>query len=621
MTDYNNDSGFLAKPKRGPSGPDNRDVQLRPQVLLDLKFPAHLSQVLALSRAKAVFKFSGTGKQANIVDIDSKQIISSAEEMKSIFQLDKIVNDCKKRTVSDMWRLQLSLFVLRAKIPSDQFPGYTEELYATLKPWFQNLKVLDDNIVMIQELQLSTGHELRKSLINQSVKISQVIEEFMKSLITGSKEKKIFPKLLTAGIPVWIYQKLISKNLAFNSVDFYRFYFPSNPVKGITLTVEEINTDLILKEMESLIKESTGLISLVKHKDIVALSGIELARDRLEEEAFMKSKVYLVAPKAEFERVLRTYKAVNFKGIPLPDHLWNGKPDTFYPCLSSIFLQILHLQYQRPDPKTDFFGKICKDPLKPFKEGVNYYAQTSAQYDADEDAVPIMQMLNLKCKQDTLIEWISTTLALSKEGSVKLSSIIKEPKHILDTEISVKKILTDTILTVPIKPTGFAKPTPEEQLTTAEIFKKGRNSKPTVRNPKQILSKEGEKLILQISKQYSQFLAMEVSSFLRSLPNEQVMDTMVRLAKLKVRDIVSEARFRDRKRIDFDPDEGGGDIESDDDEEDGEIEATTTALQQVMAASQGGAEIPIVMNQNVLTDENSAPDDNIWDNVSANQAD
>jgi len=568
-----------------PKGVMPNTISALQKLILD---PA-MSAALTRSGTKLVVEMDAGGTRVLLADQRSGQLIGGPEDLQKLGTIRAFVNrERKEATAVEAARDVTQLAFLAEKIVKENNDGFemkpVDNSYgAALRPLHAALLVSEENWKKVQANTSESKRtvyepELKRLFVGIHRSYTQVIA----ALTEGRSIKGLLKeKLLEEGVPEWVHSRFTARTFVLDRIgDLEKIFFPSDPTKGLALSVKEWRNERFVAKQGILIEASCLVYDLINDDDLIrALTCIGADISLTAEEnplvaKLLAAKLVAMPPTDSADRVIEL-GSKSKSGFKFPTPSMDTVTGAIV-ALSTALLRVYSANLQSVDLVGDYYATIAPRSVK--REDVtptnNFYVQWGKA--ANRSAVWSLVVrgggedMNLRV---ALWRWIRTELRLSEKAKagkalastfglsesgglpttgvtnvgliaendpsgLKMTSLppIQRPESVMTKDDTSVNLLRD------LKDTEFPFWTEFQNRVFPPAVGKKRQPVGMALTP---LTPQGKVLLLRV-KQISPYVAGRMLSWLRSFSDERLQVAAVSVTNAEFDDIFS-SQFQDEE--------------------------------------------------------------------------
>jgi len=533
-------------------------------------------QALTLAQAKVQVTISAGGTTAILVSEETGKQIGGIDDLSKLLALRSFVAKEKKLSASSDLQQKIITAAYRAAVyNSAEDPEFLQRkldnsFVMAAKPYLSMVETLESRHDPIMNNYHDGSTEYKEVLGTYCAGISRACQLTLAEMVKGEKEKgKMESFLFDEAVPAYIKNKLLMKSLAINKdTDLSRVLFPQDPSKGLALTVKEWRSDSFVNKQGFLMRNSGSIIKILRDDDLLLeLTGLTAEQFANAEDPrvqrVLKTRILVVPPFEEHDRVLEPLSRANFRGFGLPNTAMDQSKDRLS-NLCAVPIREYAFSVRMAETIADFYDRILPEgTIKPADDKLGNYAKQAFTHIKDGGNCDLVQVLRLTKAQDSsFMEWVNRECKIIPGGplSNKIAAVLGLPAGGIANAVGTRE--------------GFPKPKPRlvdivsDATTGAEKdgiadFRKNalslreKSSSKKRSTASSVLKREARTFLKMVAKDHSSLLAESMEAYFRGFYSEDIQSAAVRIA---------EARFDELEDLS----EVGSSEEESSDEDDGD---------------------------------------------------
>jgi len=409
-----------------PKGVMPTSISAFQRLILD----AAMTAALTRASAKLVVELDAGGTRVLLADQRSGQLIGGPEDLQKLGTIRAFVNrERKEATAVEAARDVTQLAFLSEKVIKDEIDGF--EMKPVDNSYAAGVRALHSVLTISMENHLkvmdNTSDTLRSTyepeLTRLFTGIANSYTDTINALTQGKSIKGLLKERLFAeGVPEWVHSRFTAKTFALDRTgDLEKIFFPTDPTKGLSLTVKEWRDDAFLIKQGPLMAASMMPYDFINDDELVrAITGIaeDVPLDREDNPLVAKllaARLAVMPPARDATRVIELgSKSKSAFKFPTPSM------DTItgaIVALSTALLRVYSANLQSVDLVADYYATIAPGAVR--REDVtptnNFYVQWGK---AREPSRVWTMAIRGGCRDMNLRQkiwrWIRTELRLSE---------------------------------------------------------------------------------------------------------------------------------------------------------------------------------------------------------------
>jgi len=575
-------SAKLSGVRRGAApfskGNQNGPLIVDPNRLGQIALNRDAVQALTLAQAEVQVTISPGGTTAILVSMVDQKPIGGIDDLAKLMSLRSFVTKEKKLTASS--EVREKMFTVAYRLSSHEagkVEGYKQKtldnsFVVAAKPYQAMCANVRSHIKSIEE-NFNTSDEYKKILVGYAKTTERVLVDVLSAMVRGEKEKGLMDTYsFERGLPAYIRNKLTMKTLSLQKdMDLSRILFPSDPSKGLGLTVKEWRSEGFVKKMGPLVANSNAIGTIVQDDELfLELIGMTAEQFSNAEDPrvqrVLKTRILVVPPFEDHHRVLSLLEKQNFRGFGLPATAMDQSKDRLS-NLCAVFIRAYAFSVRMAETIPDFYDRIfpAGTILSP-DEKLGNYAKQCATALSKGIACDLIPIIRGEKKSSAMMAWITRECKLIPNGDLfkKIATTLAVDEN--DDDMSLENFVTEDECPpkVDIPVDVVSKIASKNEDLAVESFVKSSfaiaqkdNKKKKAGTASSVLLKETKNFLKFVRKEHSASLADAMEGYFRGFYSVGIQSAAVRIA---------EARFDE-----FDDDgivESSSDDSSSEDEDD-----------------------------------------------------
>jgi len=399
-------------------------------VLQRLILDAAMSAALTRSGTKLVVEMDAGGTRVLLADQRTGQLIGGPEDLQKLGSIRAFVNrERKEATAVEAARDVTQLAFLSEQVVKDSDPGFemkpVDNSYgAALRPLHAALLVSQENWNKVSE----NTSEAKRGVYEPELKrlfvgIGNAYTDVIAALTQGRSIKGLLKeKLFAEGVPEWVHSRFTAKTFALDRTgDLEKIFFPTDPTKGLALSVKEWRNDGFLAKQGPLVTHSNVAYDLINDDDLLrSITGIADTIPLTEEENPLVAKLLaaklVVMPPAENANRVIELGSKSKSGFKFPTPSMDTVTGAII-ALSTALLRVYSANLQSVDLVGDYYATIAPGAVR--REDVtptnNFYVQWGKAREPSQRWSSVVRGggRNMSLRQ-CLWRWIRMELRLSE---------------------------------------------------------------------------------------------------------------------------------------------------------------------------------------------------------------
>jgi len=533
-------------------------------------------QALTLAGAEVQVTISPGGTTAILVSMGDKKPIGGIDDLAKLMSLRSYVTKEKKQSASSEVREQMFAVAYRAsqheagKVEGFKQKTLDNSFVVAAKPYQAMCVNVRSHMKSIGE-NFNTSDEYKNMLVKYAKMTERVLVDVISAMVRGEKEKGLVDQFsFERGLPAYIRNKLTMKTLSLQKdMDLSRVFFPTDPSKGLGLTVKEWRSKEFVSSLGFLGSSSTAIGTIVQCDELfLELIGMTAEQFSNAEDPrvqrVLKTRILVVPPFEDHDRVLSLLEKQNFRGFGLPATAMDQSKDRLA-NLCAVFIRAYAFSVRMAETIPDFYDRIFPaGTIKSPDEKRGNYAKQCRTAIANGVECNLVPIIRGECGSPALMGWITRECKLIPNGELyqKIAKAIGADDDDDVLSLDAFNQAKEPNLMVPVD--VVSKATSKNEILAIENFVKDSfaivtkdSKKKRLGTASSVLLKETRAFLKTVRKEHSSSLADAMESYFRGFYAEGIQAAAVRIA---------EARFDE-----FDDDgfvESSSDDDTSDDEED-----------------------------------------------------
>jgi hypothetical protein len=510
-------------------------------------------QAITLAQAEVHIRISPGGTTAVLVSMGDQKPIGGIDDLAKLMSLRSFVTKEKKQSASSEVREQMFAAAYRlSRMESGKDEGYKQKpldnsFVVAAKPYQAMCVNVRAHIKNVEE-NFNTKDEYKKVLIRFAKMTERVLVDVLSAMVRGEKEKGLMDQIsFERGLPAYIRNKLTMKTLSLQKdMDLSRVLFPSDPSKGLGLTVKEWRSKEFVNKLGFLMAHSASIVSIIQEDEIfLELIGMTAEQFANAEDPrvqrVLKTRILVVPPFEDHTRVLSLLEKQNFRGFGLPATAMDQSKDRLA-NLCAVFIRAYAFSVRMAETIPDFYDRIFpKGTIRAPDEKLGNYAKQCAAAIANGTQCDLLPILKGEMKSSAMMAWITRECKLIPNGDLynkiaEALGIDKDDKMVL-APVPGKDTLPQTV-EVPVDVVSKSASRNEDlaienfvKSSFAIAQKDGKKKKAGTASS--VLLKESRAFLKHVRREHSASLADAMEGYFRGFYAESVQLAAVRIAEAR----------------------------------------------------------------------------------------
>jgi hypothetical protein len=434
-----------------------------------------MKAALTAASAKLVVEIDAAGTRIFLADARTGQLIGGPEDLSKLGGIRSFVTRERKEALQveaarDVTQLAFKVSTYLEDVQEGFKQPPLESSYAAgVRPLVATLGRMDQNRKKLEANTDSSNYGVlvRDFLTKMFVKVKNCYFHVIAIQTSGGATKgKLKELLFDAGVPEWVHSRITVANLLLDRTqELFRVLFPSDPSKGLSLTLKEWRDAGFRGKIGTFILgNSQGLLGLVNNNGLIRAltkldSSIGLADETNPAIAKLLGVKLTVIPPARETRFVTEPGSKSRAGWKFPSPNMDT-PSGAISALATAMLRVYAANLQTVDLEGDYYkvianGGVSKAAVTPTN---NFYVQWQAMGN-NEPWLHHIQGGVTGDERQNVYRWLRTELRLSEKasGGKSLATALKLTEE--------GKLLANSKQTIQVE-----KPNPEdpEQMITVE---------------------------------------------------------------------------------------------------------------------------------------------------------
>jgi len=532
-------------------------------------------QALTLANAKVCITISSGGTRADLISEDDGKPIGGIDDLAKLMSLRSFVTKEKKSTASSETREQMITAAYRLSDKQKEIdPAYVQKtldnsFIVAAKPYQAQCANVRSHIASVKD-NFATSDEYKDILIKYCQLTEKVLVDVIAAMVRGEKEKGLLEALsFDYKLPAYVRNKLVTKSLAVQKdMDLSRILFPSDPSKGLALSVKEWRSPEFVKNLGPLLVNSEIIATIIQNKELfLELIGMTAEQFANSEDPkvqrVLKTRILMVPPFQDHKRVLTLLEKQNFRGFGLPATAMDQSKDRLA-NLCAVPLRAYAFSVRMAETIPDFYDRIFpKGTIKAPDEKLGNYAKQAIAALDKGTACNLFPTIQGTDGAEAFMAWVTRECKLIPEGDLwrKIADALgyeAQEKALAVDDFHNEDVLPDpprAKVDVVSKPRGKGEEAAIADFTKTIFALRAKEDKRKKQSTaSSVLQRETKVFLKHVRKEHSHALADAMETYFRGFYADGIQAAAVRIA---------EARFDE---FDDDNDIGSSGDESTDSE-------------------------------------------------------
>lgn len=539
----------------GPPGP----LILDPTRLGSVTLNREAIQALTLAEARVQITIDAGGTTAVLVSEETGKRIGGVDDLAKLMSLRSFVAKEKKALASSETREQIVTAAYR--LSSEEVrnnPGYVQKhldnsFIVAAKPYEIMFETVLSHKRDIEE-NFNTAAEW-KELLGKYCELTQcVLVKVLGAMVRGEKEKGLLDSLSFAvRLPVYIRNKLVTKSLALTKdMDLSRVLFPSDPAKGLSLSVKEWREPGFMKSMGSLMDNSYTISTVIQNDDtfleLVGMTAEQFAnKEDPRVQRIEKMRIVVVPPFEDHDRVLSLLEKQNFRGFALPATAMDQSKDRLA-NFCAVPLRAYAFSVRMAETIPDFFDRIFPvGTIKAPDDKLGNYAKQAKTAIASGVECYLKDILRGDKNGPAFMTWVKRECKVLPKGELdkKLTALLVPDKEGLEvkddfTDYDDQTLDKGVIVDLASKPVNAREAAEVAEFEKA-VFSVGKDAKKRGgQTAASVLRRETKTFLRTIAREHSRALADSMEAYFRGFYSEAVQAAACRIAEARFDEFEAE---------------------------------------------------------------------------------
>jgi hypothetical protein len=331
-------------------------------------------------------------------------------------------------------------------------------------------------------------------------------------------------------------------------MDLSRVFFPSDPSKGLALSVKEWRSKEFVTSL-GLLKDSSIPIATIIQDDDLFLELVGMTAEQFSNvedprvQRVLKTRILVVPPFADHKRVLSLLEKPNFRGFGLPATAMDQSKDRLA-NLCAVFLRAYAFSVRMAENIPDFYDRIFPaGTIVPPNEKLGNYAKqcmSALERGVECNLIPIIRG---DSSPSSLMAWIHRECKIIPGGelSKKIAECIgaDDDDDVLSLlDFGARDILptvkTEVVIDVVSKPISKSEASAIEEFTKESFSVKQKEDKrKKAGSASSVLLRETRIFLKQVRREHSASLADAMEGYFRGFYAEGIQAAAVRIAEAR----------------------------------------------------------------------------------------
>jgi hypothetical protein len=543
--------GARPNPKKDRNGP----LVVDPNQLGNITLNRDSIQALTLAQAEVIVTLGPGGTTATLVSMGDKKPIGGIDDLAKLMSLRSFVTKEKKITASSEVREQMFTAAYRiSEKESGRVEDYEQKVLDNsfvvgAKPYQAMCVNVRGHIKSIEE-NFGTSDEYKKVLINYAKATEKVLVDVIAAMVRGEKEKGLLDTYsFECGLPAYIRNKMTMKSLSMQKdMDLSRILFPSDPSKGLALSVREWRSKEFVSKLGFLTDSSCAIATIIQSDELfLELVGMTAEQFSNTEDPrvqyVLKTRILVVPPFEDHERVLSLLEKQSFRGFGLPATAMDQSKDRLA-NLCAVFIRAYAFSVRVAENIPDFYDRIfAPGTIKAPDDKLGNYAKQCHSAIKDGKECSLIPIIRGEEKPSALLAWVAReckiipggdlykkiALCLGADDDDEALSLATFGEEGAQPSVS-KAVLVDVV----------SKATTKSELLAIEEFVKksfslgGKdNRKKKAGTASSVLLRETRTFLKMVRREHSSSLADAMEGYFRSFYAVDIQAAAVRIAEAR----------------------------------------------------------------------------------------
>jgi len=509
-------------------------------------------QALTLAQAEVRVTISPGGTTAVLVSMGDQKPIGGIDDLAKLMSLRSFVTKEKKQSASSEVREQMFATAYRVSQELSKVEGYKQKtldnsFVVAAKPYQAMCVNVRSHIKSIEE-NFNTTDEYKKVLIGYAKITERVLVDVLSAMVRGDKEKGLIDQFsFERGLPAYIRNKLTMKTLSLQKdMDLSRILFPSDPSKGLGLTVKEWRSKEFVNKLGFLMSNSAAVATIIQD-DTLFLELIGMTAEQFSNaedprvQRVLKTRILVVPPFEDYFRVLSLLEKQNFRGFGLPATAMDQSKDRLS-NLCAVFIRAYAFSVRMAETIPDFYDRIFPvGTIKSPDEKLGNYAKQCSTAIRDGVKCDLLEIIRGESKPKAMMAWVTRECKLIPDGDLykKIATCLGVDDD--DDAMSLDDFgKTECPPKVDINVDVVSKATSKNENLAIENFVKSHfaisqkdNKKKKAGTASSVLLRETRIFLKSVRKEHSASLADAMEGYFRGFYSEGIQSAAVRIAEAR----------------------------------------------------------------------------------------
>jgi hypothetical protein len=478
--------------------------------------------------------------------------IGGVDDLAKLMSLRSFVTKEKKQSASSEVREQMFATAYRVSENLGKVAGYKQKtldnsFVVAAKPYQAMCVNVRSHIKSIED-NFNTTDEYKKVLIAFAKVTERVLVDVLSAIVRGDKEKGLIDQFsFERGLPAYVRNKLVMKTLSLQKdMDLSRVLFPSDPSKGLGLTVKEWRSKEFVDKLGFLVSNSAAVATIVQD-DKLFLELIGMTAEQFSNaedprvQRVLKTRILVVPPFEDHSRVLALLEKPNFRGFGLPATAMDQSKDRLS-NLCAVFIRAYAFSVRMAETIPDFYDRIFpQGTIKSPDEKLGNYAKQCSTAIANGVKCDLLEIIRGDLKPKAMMAWVTRECKLIPNGDLykKIADCLGVDDD--DDAMSLDKVgKAEFPPKVEIPVDVVSKPTSKNEILAIENFVKSSfaimqkdNKKKKAGTASSALLRETRVFLKFVRKEHSASLADAMEGYFRGFYSEGIQSAAVRIAEAR----------------------------------------------------------------------------------------
>jgi len=518
------------------------------------------------------------GTTAVLISEEDGKTIGGIDDLAKLMSLRTFVTKEKKSTASSETREQMQLTAYRLALKEKVVtPDYQQKVLdnsfvIAAKPYQTMCTNVRAHVKSIEE-NFATDDFYKETLVKYCHLTEKVLVDVLAAMVRGEKEKGLLEEYsLACGLPAYVRNKMVMKSLSLaKDMDLSRILFPSDPSKGLALSVKEWQTPGFAEKLGKLLVNSEIILTILR-KSVLFLELIGMSAEQYSNiedprvQRVQKTRILVVPPFEDHDRVLSLLERQNFRGFGLPATAMDQSKDRLA-NLCAVPLRAYAFSVRMAETIPDYYDRIFPNgTIKSPDEKLGNYAKQALAAIKNGTKCELIEILRGETKSKAMMAWIARECKIIPNGELfnKIANALGFDEADADDSLSLVEAGIEVLPGDPkAKVDVVSKTTGPSERLEVEAFIKSvfsiKQKDDRKKRPGQassVLLREAKVFLKHVKREHSVALAESMEAYFRGFYAEGIQSAAVRIA---------EARFDE---FDDDSDIGSSGDEEPDSEDD-----------------------------------------------------